>query len=117
LVIYTWDLKEDGLEEENFYYVLNQMLRERNPQKIIQWGGYLYYLQLAISKLPIIKTTVYRGVRINIEMIENDYTLGRTIHWTSYTSTTSNLETAKKIAKNDGSIIFFHSDIRRKRNL
>jgi len=102
--LYTWDLKFNGREDENFYYVLNRMLRERNSTSIRKWAGFIHYFQSALSKLPDFKITVYRGVR-NRNFVEENYKLGRKIHWSAYSSTSLDAETAKEFATVSGIVL------------
>jgi len=104
IALYTVDLRIPKDSTKNIYYQLNTMLRHREPQLMKKWRGYLYYLQSALSKLPTKHGSVYRGILGEREMFRT-YTFGRKIHWTSFTSTTTNLERAKTFAAPDGIVV------------
>jgi len=105
IVLYAWDLKMNGEDYENFYFILNNVLRERSNENLKKWRGYLFYFQSALSKLPKIKTTVFRGVKNNTQFIVENYSEGRKIHWSAYASTSNLLETEKSFAHEDGVIL------------
>jgi len=105
LGFYTWDIRFSfgGQQDGNFFYILNRMLCERNFQKMSEWRGYLYYLQMALSKIPDTACTVYRGISAaGVDVIRSEYVVGRPVHWSSYSSTTPNLHTAKSFANENG---------------
>ncbi len=61
------------------------------------------------SKLPTVKTTVFRGVSNKaMEMAQSRYRDGANIHWSGFTSTTNSIKKAKSFAQQDGTggIIF-----------
>eukprot|EP01123_Difflugia_compressa_P000285 TRINITY_DN10371_c0_g1_i1.p1 TRINITY_DN10371_c0_g1~~TRINITY_DN10371_c0_g1_i1.p1 ORF type:complete len:116 (-),score=19.06 TRINITY_DN10371_c0_g1_i1:18-329(-) len=97
--LYTYDLSIGRKQEQNFFYILSQMLRQRNNEKLNQWKGFLFYFQQGLSKLPNFEGTVYRGVPNAKTVITTSYKKGRRIHWSSYSSTTINSDTAKKFCK------------------
>jgi len=105
--IYTHEV---GLVEkkDNFYYILNEILRNRSCDDFILIRGYLSHLLNAIKKLKDVQTIIYRGIpnlhQENVR-IEQEYVLDRPIHWSSFSSGTTNLKTAKDFAK-EGGIIF-----------
>jgi len=103
IALYTVDLRIPLDCTKNIYYQLNAMLRRREPLLMQKWRGYLYYLQSALSKLPLVSTKVYRG--IEEREIFKTYTSGRKIHWTSFTSTTTALAGAQKFATSNGVVV------------
>jgi len=80
------------------------MLLKRNTQNLQIWTPYIYYLQRALSKLPNEERTVYRGVNA-IDIVKKEYTKGRRIHWSSFSSTTTNLGTAIEFAGKGGVVM------------
>jgi len=62
------------------------------------WQGYMYYLFSALNKLPLLDLIVYRGVKTTNDMIAKEYTIGRKIHWSAFSSTTTDLKVAKSFA-------------------
>ena len=103
LALYTYDLGLNGEREENFYYRMNQMLQERSVHKMIKWKDYLFHLQKALSKLPNEECQVYRGIPHN-EIFTN-YKLGRKIHYSAFTSTTTNKSEAIEYAGDSGVVL------------
>jgi hypothetical protein len=108
IALYTYDLqvfsKQDGMD--NFYFILNQMLRKRTPSCMQKLQGYLYYLMNGMCKLGAYKGVVYRGIPGEYEtLIKENYTVGKKIHWSSFTSTTTSLANAKMFGGYKG-IIF-----------
>jgi len=104
ICIWTYDLGTKGYQEENFYYQFNKMLLKRNTKNLQTWTPYIYYLQKALSKLPDEVRTVYRGVNA-FEIVEKEYTNGRRIHWSSFSSTTTNMGTAIEFSGKAGVVM------------
>jgi hypothetical protein len=54
--------------------------------------GYLYYFQTALSKLPDVERTVYRGINLRgVPLIKENYKLRRPIHFSAYSSASTKL--------------------------
>lgn len=105
IAAYSFDL---GLEEtnRNLYHSLNSVLREREPKVMAKLKPFLSYLMSGLSKLPPIKSTVFRGIPNEaMETIQEKYRDGINIHWSGFTSTTNNIKKAKSFAQ-QGGIIF-----------
>ncbi len=67
---------------------------------------FLSTLMSGITPRTPVKATVSRGIpNTSMEMIKEKYQDGLNIHWSGFTSTTNNIEAAKKFAR-DGGIIF-----------
>jgi len=113
--LYAWDLGIGGVRQDNFYYNLNLMLRERKPDTMEKMKGYLYFLQKALSKLPNLDKIVYRGVP-DTNIVQKHYTHGTKVYWTSYSSTTTNLDQAQSFAGKTGVVfkikVFTGKDIK-----
>jgi len=108
IALFCWDIQIHNQKHLNFYYVLNEMLRERVNAKLESWGGYLYYFQSALSKFERKEITTYRGIpQKDKETIKEEYAETRIVHFSAYSSTTSNLETAKDFASIGGVILCF----------
>ena len=105
---YSYDLRHHSVDaSNNLYQILNNVLRERNPDKMKKLQAYLCYLMTALSKLNAVTRTVYRGISSSQkQFIEDNYLLGSKIHWSAFTSTTTSLEKAKRFTEEDGGIIF-----------
>jgi len=91
-------------KDQNFYYILNNVLRQREYSTHLKWSGYLYFLQSALSKLPNEELVVYRGIP-DIDIIKTQYPQGQSIHWSAYTSTSVQMNTARNFAKSDGVVM------------
>ena len=108
IAAYTFDLgfhsnTEDG--SDNLFVILNNVLRERNSEKMIKLKPYLFYLMSGLTKLEPVKGTVYRGIpSSSLAIIKEKYSLGLGIHWSGFTSTTTSLITAQRFAKENGVI-------------
>ncbi len=105
LAAYSYDLGFSD-SKNNIYFSLNNVLRERNPEKLQQLRPFLTYLMTGLSKLPSVEATVHRGIPVSsVEVVREKYRRGVDIHWSAFTSTTTNIEKAKKFA-GVGGIIF-----------
>ena len=106
---FTFDLGSNSeLEDkDNLFNQLNDCLRERNDEKINKLKPYLTYLFRAFTKLPIVRTTVYRGIPAeNFGIAADRYKIGTRVHWSAFISTSTNMVTAKQSAQGPGGIIF-----------
>lgn len=106
---YTYDLgmssTNDG--QDNLFFVLNNVLRERLPKKMIQIKPFLTYLMRGLTALPVVSGLVYRGVPAATRAtIEEHYRLSTDVHWSAFTSTTLNLDSAREFAEAPGGVIF-----------
>ena len=109
---YTFDLGYDSQDpddegRDNLFYVLNIVLRERHSHKMKKLKPYLAYLIRGLTKLPAVEELVYRGVpSSNLDIVRGKYRSGVQVHWSAFTSTSTNIITAKKFAQGPGGIIF-----------
>ncbi len=91
---------------DNLFFVLNEVLRERNPQKMKYLQPFLAYLMSGLTKLPPESITVFRGIPFSaMDLIKQHYVQGVDVHWSAFTSTTTNLEKAQKFTQGKGGII------------
>lgn len=61
---------------------------------------FLAYLLGALTDLPPVEGTVYRGVPISaMELVQKHYFEGVSIHWSAFTSTTKSVDKAKSFAR------------------
>jgi len=89
--------------------VLNNVLRERNGQKMARLKPYLAYLMRGMSLLPPVTARVYRGVpgtSTALHIIRTKYQSGINIHWSAFNSTTRNLTKAQQFAQGQNGVIF-----------
>ena len=105
---YSFDLGYHSVDRSgNLYQILNNVLRERNGDKMRKLQAYLYYLMTALAKLNAVKDVVYRGIPSSHKQnVEDIYLSGSKIHWSAFTSTTTSLDKAKVFAEGKGGIIF-----------
>lgn len=90
----------DNLSEQ-----LNRVLRDRDPHKMQGLKPYLYFLMSGLSILPTWKGMVYRGVpSSSFDVVKDNYVLGKNIHWSSFTSTSTSKAKAKDFARAKGVI-------------
>ena len=107
---YTFDLGINSNHTEgcdSLFYVLNFVLRGRLGPKVHALTPYLASLMRGLSKLPAVEELVYRGVpACNLDIVHDKYKEGVRIHWTAFTSTSSDIIKAKEFAQGPGGIIF-----------
>jgi hypothetical protein len=70
------------------YVALNSALRSANRQKLKPWFLYLRLFVGGLSRLPRLRETIYRGVKLDMS---NEYTTGETIIWWGFSSCTTDL--------------------------
>jgi hypothetical protein len=89
---------------QQLYYLLNAALRSREDGKFKAWTPFIYYLNKALDSLPNIETTVHKGMR-NSKDHANKYDGTKIVHWSGYSSTSTDIEVAKKFAGPDGLVL------------
>lgn len=76
--------------DECLYFVLNATLRSPDrQQKLRPWYWYLRLFLNALFRLPPLRKTVYRGVKLHMS---KSYVTGETIVWWGFSSSTINVE-------------------------
>jgi hypothetical protein len=75
-------------QDECLYYVLNQTLRNENRQKLRPWFLFLKLILTALTHLPSMARTVYRGIK---QEMRKEYPEGKTFVWWGFSSCTSKL--------------------------
>jgi hypothetical protein len=118
VVSYTYDLglqsEEDGAD--NLYMVLNEKLRMRNGVTMRKLKPYLTYLMRGIHALPKAQGTYYRGVpKKCLTVVQEKYMEGCHVHWSAFTSCTSDIDVAKNFADQGG--VIFRITVRNARNV
>ncbi|CAF4418545.1 unnamed protein product, partial [Rotaria sp. Silwood2] len=71
---------------ESLYYILNQTLRNEDRKSLKQWFLYLKLIFTALSRLPSVNVTVYRGVKDIIESEHEKYKVGKRLVWWGFSS-------------------------------
>jgi len=100
---YTYhDALED--DEHQFFTILNEQLLTR---KVHHLKPYLTYLLRAIEALPAIRgRLVWRGIPSVPESDLDFYREGSDVYWSGLTSTTVEINVAKKFANGPGGVLF-----------
>ena len=90
IMLYTmeWTPREQCL-----YFALNAALRDVDRDKLKLWFPYLRLILTALSRLPSISRTVYRGVHKDLN---SEYTKGEIVTWWALSSCTLSLEVLKR---------------------
>lgn len=98
IFIYTLQNKGDG--EKSVYRVLNNALANRTKENLLPLREYIFYLLMGLRDLPrfIAKSNLFRGVRMSRKELDATYCKGRTLVWTTFTSTTTDEKAARKFA-------------------
>jgi hypothetical protein len=116
VVAYTFDLRpgfmsedETGYGLDNFYYQLNNILRERSamsPQAMMLLKPYMYYVITGLSRLPQLSAlTGYRGIPSTcVDLVREKYVPGTVVHWSGFTSVSKSLGVAREFAGPEGVI-------------
>jgi len=93
-------------QKKIFIFKINKLLCSRSPEVYHQIEGYITHLLNALDKIPSMDVTVYRGIpKNNEQQVTWNYKSGRKILWSGFTSTTTDLQSAKVFAGAEG-IIF-----------
>ena len=117
---YTFDLGFNSeLEgEDNLYNQLNDCLRERNVQRMTLLKPYLSYFLRALTKFPAVQATVYRGVPADcLGVVREKYKVGTKVSWSAFTSTYTDIATAKQFAQGPGGVVFRINNVLNGRSL
>ncbi|CAF1102523.1 unnamed protein product [Adineta steineri] len=75
--------------DECLYVMLNKSLRSENRTQLKPWFSYLKLLLTALSRLPSVRMTVYRGVKLDLS---RKYQKGATILWWGFSSCTKSID-------------------------
>ena len=96
-------------QDGQLYYELNRAIRTRDgPGRAAAlgvWGGYLYYLMLALAKLPDVDAVVYRGYPDKATVLQQ-YKVGRPVQWGAFSSTSTSVQVTKSFTKQHTGVIF-----------
>ncbi|CAF3409088.1 unnamed protein product [Rotaria sp. Silwood2] len=86
IMLYTfeWDTNQ-----HSFYFLLSQTLRTEDRQKLKPWFLYLKLFVTALSRLPPVTDTVYRGVKADLT---DQYKPNNSSIWWGVSSCTDNIE-------------------------
>jgi hypothetical protein len=96
--VYLYTMKGD------FYHKLNETLRNGDQVEIELWFSYLKLFHKALSKLPLVKGNVWRGVYGDVT---NKYQENQELVWWSIISCTSSLQAVKDSLSSDQEYTLF----------
>jgi len=104
-------LEKDHIYENQieFYRALGNSLRARSMEDFMPWKPYLYYFMSALEKFPLVSTTVFRGISGDyVEKVKQKYINSTiTLEWAAFTSTSANIDVAKKFFNPDTNNLVF----------
>ena len=81
------------------YNECNCAARERQGSNFERWSPFIWHLVQGLNALPDVEATVYRGIHgINPQ----DYKRNKKIHWSGFTSASTNLA----VSRNFGGVLF-----------
>lgn len=102
---YAYTYEAPFLEShQQLYFVLNAALRSREDGKFQAWMPFIYYLNKALAGLPDVVTTVYKGMR-NAKKHIGMYDGSKRVHWSGFSSTTTDIAVATGFAGRDGLVL------------
>jgi hypothetical protein len=93
IALYTMDWEP---YTESLYCILNSTLRTEDRQSLKPWFLYLKLILTALSGLPPISHTVYRGVRTVIESQDEKYQIGKKVVWWGFSSCSDDRKVSEK---------------------
>ncbi|CAM4987773.1 unnamed protein product, partial [Rotaria socialis] len=86
IMLYTMEWEP---ADECLYHVLNEVLRSEDRRRHLRpWHLFLRLFLNALFRLPLLSTTVYRGVRLDLSM---QYREGETIVWWGFSYCTTSV--------------------------
>lgn len=86
IMLYSMEWKP---RDECLYVVLNATLRAVDREKLLVWFPYLKLILTALSRLPSVSRTVYRGIKLNLM---EDYPKDKKFAWWGFSSCTRSVE-------------------------
>ena len=105
LVAYTYD-NQSGSPDGQFYQEVNRALRNRGGRRelVQRWGGVLYYLMAALTRLPDRSGLFYRVCPDRLQL--SNYPVGGRVQYGAFFSVTADHARAKAVADKDVDVIF-----------
>ncbi len=107
IAAYTYDTRSGAPQQ--LYFQLNGALRQRGVAErdaLLQtWGQFMHYMMKALSVLPDVKATCYRGYP-DWSKVSHHYEIGAPIQWGAFTSTSTDVEAAKAFTDKARGVIF-----------
>jgi hypothetical protein len=75
------------------FYILNETLRRENRELLNPWFLYLKLSYRALSRLPSVHQTIYRGVKLDLSYL---YPEGKEFFWWSFSSCTTTINVLER---------------------
>ena len=104
LFLYTME----GGGDNSFYRVLNRALRSEDRPALQPWFPYLKLLDTALSKLPPVKGSIWRGVHGDIG---KDLRKNQDLTWWSVTSCSLSVDTIKEFLASEAASTLFMIEV------
>lgn len=125
-ILKDFDLTEDNIKSVFIYTVERKELRGKSPYNVVNKAlstrnedlhplkDYIFYLLQGLRNLPRFKKqkVLYRGVKMSHLVAKNIYREGRTLTWTSFSSTSTDESKAYYFASDDGVVFEIHGKFR-----
>ena len=110
--IYTLEDKEN--RGKSPYNVVNRALASRSRASLLPLRDYIFYLLQGLRSLPRFRkqSVLYRGVKMAQSEAKEIYREGRTLTWTSFTSTSTDENKAREFSGEKGVIFEVHGKFR-----
>lgn len=112
IFIYTLEDKEH--RDNSMYNIVNGALADRGRKVLLPLRNYIFYLLQGLRSLPKFKKqdVLFRGVKMPQSVVNDTYREGRTLTWTSFSSTSTDESRAYRFAGKDGVIFEIHGKFR-----
>jgi len=80
----------------SLYYILNSTMRSEDREKLKPWFLYLKLILTALSHLPSIHLSIYRSLKLDIQIEYEKYQEGKDVVWWGFSSCTTNKNISQK---------------------
>lgn len=109
VVFYTM---EDQPRENSPYYILNKALRDNAKETIRLWADYIWLLLNALKHLPAAtNTNVYRGMKVGVHTLGDDYSESQRFVWNGFSSTATTINVMESFMGTDGERTLFQLEL------
>ena len=107
--IFIYTFEKEGTSSESPYYVVNRALAMRSKEDLLPKREYIFYLLTALRKLPMFRKqkVLYRGIMWPDANVRDTYYEGRTLSWTSFSSTSTDESTAYEFVEDSKNGVIF----------
>lgn len=80
----------------SLYYILNSTIRTNDREQLKPWFLYLKLILTALFRLPSMRSTVYRGLKLDTQIEYERYKEGTDVIWWGFSSCTTNKNISQK---------------------